>query len=135
MEEEGEQKFCQLLVEEATIKIDNEFLLLQPMGMKGRKIQLSSLDDKHEKKDKIRTLIDALEKVQYGELLMKSRIGLKEGEQIISVVFDFQEPEPIRESVKVLNKRDWGKRKRSSQRNPTPPKDESKAKNWRRIHT
>jgi len=133
-QEEDEQKFCQLLAEEANIGIENEFLLLQPMGVRGCKIQLSSLEDNHEKEDKIRTLIDALEKVQCGELLMESKIGCRRGGQIISVAFDFQEPELVKKFAKVLNIKEQGKRKRSVWRNPTPPKNKSKIGIWKSIY-
>ena len=86
--EEDEQKFCQLLVEEANIGIEDEFLLLQPMGIMGRKIQLSSLEDDHEKEDKIRTLIaERVSKYEQADLIIE-RDGM-EAEEVADKIIDF----------------------------------------------
>ncbi len=139
----SEQRFCQLLVDEinedkAKIEIKNECLLLQLSDNTKFEMQLKSIDESFEKEEKIKTLIDAIDKVKTGELLISSKISCQKFGLIISISIDFNvdfESKSKIRPVLVLNKKEEGKRKRSIWRRPTPPKDKNKPANWERIYT
>lgn len=138
---ESEQRFCQLLVDEinmnkAKVEIKNECLLLQLSDNTKHEMQLKSIDECFEKEEKIKTLIDAIDKVKVGKLIVSSKVSCQKFGLIISISIDFDVNFKSESKIKLasmLNKREEGKRKRSIWRRPTPPKN--KNENWERTYT
>lgn len=142
-ETESEQKFCQSLVDEvnagkALIEIKNGYLLLQLSDNTKFEMDLKAIHDSYEKEEKIKTLIDAIDRFKKGKFSISAKTNYRESFSIVSVSIDFEVDLERKGEIKlapVRNQKEEGKRKRSIWRRPTKPKDAKKLANWERIYT
>lgn len=131
---QDEYAFCQRLLDDiqkgnAVIEIKSGSLILQLGSKENREILLQFMDVEEEMESE--ALKNTLEKVKRGKLKMKAEIAGVHYGVFSSVAISFHKSE-AQKNIK-LNKKEENKRKKSTWRNPTKPKDKNKHASWERI--